>query len=74
MYLKKNLFFTYTFVWGLAVMELTFFTAAHRVLCFRFVTKTVLMTHQRFVSAQHQSFLFFSLYYPSLPSASRQPN
>ena len=32
----------------LAGMELIFFTAAHTVVCFGFMTKTVLMTHLRF--------------------------
>ena len=32
-------------VLGLAGMELTFFIAAHMVLHFRFVTKTMLITH-----------------------------
>lgn len=45
---KKNLFFNRTLILGLAGMELTFFTAAQRVPCFRFVTKTALMTHQCF--------------------------
>lgn len=50
---------------GLVGMELTFFTAAHMVVGFRFVTKTALVTHQRFsycwtVLAQYQGFLFLS--------------
>lgn len=33
-------------VLGLAGMELILFIAAHKVLCFRFVTKTALITHR----------------------------
>lgn len=33
---------------GLAGMELIFFTAAHTVLYFRWVTKMALVTHSRF--------------------------
>lgn len=45
------------------------FTAAHIVLCFGFVTKTVLVTHRCFsycqiVIAQHQGLLCFSLCTP----------
>jgi len=32
-------------VWGLVGMESVFFTAVHMVLCFRFETKPVLLTH-----------------------------
>ena len=47
-------------------MELAFFIAAHMVLWFGFVTKTVLVTYQSFsycgtVLAQHQGFLCSSL-------------
>lgn len=34
---------------GLAGMELTFFIAAHTVLCFGFMTRIVLVTQQCFV-------------------------
>lgn len=47
-------------------MELNFFRADHTLLCFGFVTKTVLITHHCFsyhweVLAQCQGFLFFLL-------------
>lgn len=42
---KKYCFLT---VLGLAGMEVTFFIAAHTVLCFGFVATTVLITHQCF--------------------------
>lgn len=50
-------------------MELIFFIAAHMVLCLRFVTKTVLITHQCFgscwtVLAQCQGFLCLLLWPP----------
>lgn len=49
----------------LAGMELIFFLAAHIVLCFVFLTKTQLLTHQGFsycwtVLTQHQGHLCFS--------------
>ena len=37
-----------TGILGLAGMELTFFLTARMELCFRFVTETVLVTHQCF--------------------------
>jgi len=36
----------YTSVLGLARTGLVFFTAAHMVLCFRYVIKPALITHQ----------------------------
>lgn len=56
-------------VLGLVGMELIFFRAACTVLCFRFVAKTVWITHQRFSRcwaelAQLQGLLCFSLYCP----------
>lgn len=49
---------------SVAGMELILFKAACMVLCFGFVTKTALVTHQCFgycpaVPAQHQHFLLF---------------
>jgi len=57
-------------VLGLAGMELPFFVVAYIVLCFEFVTKTVLTTHLRFdccwtVLAQPWGSLFSLLCSPS---------
>lgn len=54
------------FVLDLAGTDLVFFLPACMVLCFAFVTKTILVTHQCFICcwtvlAQHQVFLLFPL-------------
>lgn len=49
----------FSFVLGLAEIELTVFIASHMVPCFRFVAKTVLISHHCFDCCLHRVRAYF---------------
>lgn len=63
-----SFFEQFSFVLGLAEIELIVFTASHAVSCFRFVAKTVLISHQCFDCCLHRVKAFF--FYNSAHTAS----